>query len=140
MRVSGAKYRIVLLLLCGCLHVQGRNNQSSSAESRPPVGIWRGESVCATSAPSCHDEKVVYYIEAVPGKPDRVFIRAEKIVNQTAITMGSGLWQYNAAKHTISWDSAERLWLLNINGRRIDGTLTERGGVVFRRMTLSRDD
>lgn len=92
------------------------------------------------SAPSCHDEKVVYYIEAVLGKPDRVFIRAEKIVNGTAIRMGSGLWQYNAARHTISWDSAERLWLLNISGRGIDGTLTERGGVVFRRMMLTRDN
>jgi hypothetical protein len=140
MGVSGAKYRIALLLLCGCLHVQGRSDQSSSAESRPPVGIWRGESVCATRAASCHDEKVVYYIEAVSDKLDRVFIRAEKIVNGTAITMGSGLWQYNAAKHTISWDSAGRLWLLKINGRRIDGTLTERGGVVFRRMTLTRDN
>lgn len=140
MRVSCAKYRIALLLLGECLHVQGRSNQSSSAESRHPVGIWRGESVCATTAPSCHDETVVYYIEAVSNKPDRVFVRAEKIVNGMAITMGSGLWQYNAAKHTISWDSAERLWLLSINGRRIDGTLTERGGVVFRRMTLTRDD
>lgn len=140
MRVSCAKYPIVVLLLCGCLHVQGRSNQSSSAESQPPVGIWRGESVCASTAPSCHDEKVVYYIEAVSGKPDRVFIRAEKIVNGTAITMGSGLWQYNAARRTISWDSAERLWLLNIKGRRIEGTLAERDGVVFRRMTLARDD
>jgi|SRR6185437_3454175 len=140
MRICCAKYRIALLLLCGCLHVQGGRNHGSSAESGSPVGIWRGESACATRAPSCHDEKVVYYIEAVPGKPDRVFIRAEKIVNGTAITMGSGLWQYNAAKPAISWDSAERLWLLNIHGRRINGTLTERGGIVFRRMTLTRDD
>ncbi len=80
--------------------------------------------MCAGDASACKDENVVYYIEAVTGKSDSVFIRADKIVDGKAITMGSGPWDYDRAKHTLSWQAAQRLWLLTINGKRIEGTLT----------------
>ena len=104
-----------------------------------PAGVWRGESLCAGGHPSCHDEKVVYYIEAIPDKPDSMFIRADKIVDGKAITMGSGPWQYDRAKQTLSWQSEQRLWLLTINGKRIEGTLTVSGNDVVRRVTLKKD-
>jgi hypothetical protein len=34
----------------------------------------------------------------------------------------------------------QRIWLLTIDRRRIEGTLTMHGKVVFRRMTLKKDD
>jgi hypothetical protein len=110
----------------------------SAAES--PVGVWRGESLCKGDSPSCKDEKVVYYVEAVADKPETMLIRADKIVDGKAITMGSGPWQYNAAKQTISWETPQRVWLLTISGQHIEGTLTVPGNVVVRRMTLKKDD
>ena len=95
--------------------------------------------MCASGAPSCHDEKVVYYIEVIADKPDSLFVRADKIVEGKAITMGSGPWQYNRARHTLSWESQQRLWLLTINGKRIEGTLTMPDNVIFRRMKLAKD-
>jgi len=125
------KHWILALLVGTCLRV-------SAADS--PVGIWRGESLCTTYAPSCKNETVVYYIEAVADKPDSMFIRADKIVDGKAITMGSGPWEYNQAKQTLSWQAQQRLWLLNITGKRIDGTLTLPGNVIVRRMTLKKDE
>jgi hypothetical protein len=145
MKVPFPNYPILAFLISVCLHASGASGQTSKGEKAEPnedspVGIWRGESLCTTGAPSCHDEKVVYYIEAIADKPDSLFIRADKIVDGKAITMGSGPWQYNRAKHIISMESEQRLWLLNIAGRRIEGTLTMPGNVVFRHMTLTKGD
>lgn len=113
---------------------------SASAATDSPAGVWRGDSLCTSGAPSCKNESVVYYIEAIADKPDTMFIRADKIVDGKAITMGTGQWQYNQAKQTLSWLVDQRLWLLTINGKRIEGTLTLPGNVVFRRMTLKKDE
>ena len=139
------KQRILTFLIGACLHASGASAQESKApqagaEADSPVGVWRGESLCATSAPACHDEKVVYYVEAVADKPGSVFIRADKIVEGKAITMGSGPWRYDRARHTLSMESEQRIWLLNIHGKRIEGTLTVPGNVVFRRVTLTKSD
>jgi hypothetical protein len=127
------KMMILALLISADLQVSAMGAEVS------PAGVWRGESLCAAGRPSCHDEKVVYYIEAIPDKPDSMFIRADKIVDGKAITMGSGPWQYDRAKQTLSWQSEQRLWLLTINGRRIEGTLTLPGNDVVRRVALTKD-
>src|SRR6476661_8124577 len=123
------KYVLAALLITFC-------SQKAESEAASPVGVWRGESVCTSGASSCHDETVVYYIEAVPDKPDAVAIRADKMVHGKAVTMGSGTWKYDRAKQTLSWESVQRLWLLNLDpkGRRIEGTLTLPGNIVSRRM------
>jgi hypothetical protein len=124
--------KILLAFLVGaCLH--------AGAESGSPAGIWRGESLCATPSPACHDEKVVYHMDAVPAKPNEILIQADKIVDGKAITMGSGSWKYDPANRTLSMESAGRIWLLHIEGNRIEGTLTVPDNVVFRRMTLTKD-
>src|SRR6266478_5749320 len=95
MKISPVKCFILVLLIGAGLRV-------SAIDS--PVGVWRGESLCKGDSPACKDEKVVYYIEAIADKPDSMFIRADKIVDGKAITMGSGPWQYNQAKQTLSWE------------------------------------
>jgi hypothetical protein len=82
---------------------------------------------------------VVYYIEDVPGRPDLVTIRADKIVDGKAITMGKGPWTHDHARHTLEWRTSERVWLLVVNGDRIEGTLTLTDKTVFRKMTLRKD-
>ena len=112
---------------------------SRADDGTPLAGTWRGESKCTTDASGCHDEHVVYFIEAVPGRSDQLSIRADKIVDGKAITMGSGPWNYDAKKQTLSFESNGRLWVLAVHGKQIEGTLTVGGNVVFRRMTLIQD-
>src|SRR5579864_6239921 len=138
-----ARNLLFALLMGACFHAMGAGAQNSKAQkSEPdaasPAGVWRGESICATDAPACHNENVVYYVQAIPGKPDATWIRADKIVEGKAITMGSGPWKYDRTNHTLSMESEQRLWLLHVNGKRIEGTLTVPGNVVFRRMTLTK--
>jgi hypothetical protein len=54
--------------------------------------------------------------------------------------MGSGHGKYERAKQSLSWGSKQRLWLLKIDGKRIGDTLTNPSNVVFRRMTLTKDN
>jgi hypothetical protein len=109
-------------------------------DTNSPIGVWRGESLCTSSKPSaCKNEKVVYYIEAAANRSDQVMIRADKIVDGQAVTMGEGPWDYDAAKHTLGMGPDGRRWLLKIAGKRIDGTLTMSDGEIFRKMTLTKD-
>ena len=126
----------VAILFCGGLV----GSIAQDCGSGTPEGIWRGESKCATDAPSCHDEQVVYTIEAIANTPNQVTVRADKIVDGKAITMGSGPWNYDSKRQTLSFESSGRLWLLALHCNEIEGTLTLPDHVVFRRMALTRDD
>ena len=116
---------------------------SAIAAQSPPkedvTGIWRGQSICGPSLPACTNETVVYDIRAIAGKPDVVLIRADKIVNGQTVTMGTGEWKHDAARHVLIWEQPSRTWLLTIKGSTIDGTLTGADKTVVRRMTLKKD-
>lgn len=83
MRTKCLSCPLLAALLGMCWKVCAANAQDPKArQSEPqvqfPAGVWRGESLCATGAPSCHDERVGYYIDAIADHPGAVFIRAEK--------------------------------------------------------------
>jgi hypothetical protein len=101
-------------------------------------GVWKGESTCVTSAAACVNETVVYYLEEVPGQPDQINVRADKIVDGKPITMGRGPWTLDRARRKLEWSVSGRLWSLSIDGRRMEGTLTLADGTVFRKMTLQK--
>ena len=109
-----------------------------SSEAPEVIGAWRGESVCVTDAVACRNETVVYYISNSPDGPDRVVIRADKIVDGKAITMGTGPWEYDHAQQTLKWSSPRQVWLLKITGKRIEGTLTLADQTVFRKVGLEK--
>ena len=103
------------------------------------VGVWRGESVCASSAGACHNESVVYYVKEVANRPEVVFIQADKIVDGRAVTMGSSEWRYDRAGATLEWRTDRQTWRLKVIGNRMEGTLTMADGTVFRKVTLEKD-
>jgi hypothetical protein len=110
----------------------------AQASESPLAGVWRGESICATDAPSCRNETVVYYIKTVPDKPHVLSVQADKIVDGKAITMGSGEWEYDDAAKTLVMGSPQRLWRLMLDGDQIEGTLTLSDGTAFRKMRLRK--
>jgi hypothetical protein len=85
------------------------------------------------------DERVVYNVSAIPEKAGVVSIRADKIVNGQAVTMGTGEWILDAEHHTLTWETPRQMWLLKIEGHTIEGTLTLADKTVVRRMSLKRD-
>jgi hypothetical protein len=103
------------------------------------AGTWRGESVCAPQPSGCHNETVTYYIKDIPHRSDVVVIQADKIVDGKPITMGTGEWQYDRGRQTLEWRMPQRVWLLNVNGNSIEGTLKLADGTVVRKMTLKKD-
>jgi hypothetical protein len=103
------------------------------------AGTWRGESLCASNRTACVDEKVVYYISAMAEHPGVVSIRADKIVNGQAITMGTGEWKYDTEHHALIWETPRQTWLLKVEADTIEGTLTLADNTVVRRMTLKKD-
>jgi hypothetical protein len=103
------------------------------------VGVWRGRSICAADRAACVDETVVYYISAITGKSGVVSIRADKVVDGRAVTMGTGEWTHDAEHHALVWATSRQTWMLKIEGDTIDGTLTLADKTVVRRMTLKRD-
>jgi hypothetical protein len=109
------------------------------AETSGLAGTWRGDSICATEASACHNERVVYYLKDVPNRPDLVLIQADKIVDGKPITMGTGEWQYDRVRSTLEWRMPKQVWLLKITGSRMEGTLTLTDGTVFRNMILKKD-
>ncbi len=111
-----------------------------SSEASGVAGTWRGKSLCVTDAPACHNESVGYYIKDIPDQPDLVLIQADKIVDGKAITMGTGQWHYDRARHTLEWRTARQVWLLKVTGNRIEGTLRLADGTVFRKMMLQKDE
>jgi len=102
------------------------------------IGVWRGDSLCVLGRGACVDEKVIYYISATASSA-RVSIRADKMVDGQAITMGTGEWQYDADHHTLTWETPRQTWLLRVAAESIEGTLTLADKTVVRRMTLKRD-
>jgi hypothetical protein len=127
------------LVLLSLATLGAKNALQASAETSALAGAWRGDSVCATEASACHNERVVYYIKDVPNHPDRVLIQADKLVDGKPVTMGTGEWEYDSAQGTLEWRMPKQVWLLKIMGRRIEGTLTLADGTVFRNMVLVKD-
>jgi hypothetical protein len=108
------------------------------ADEASPIGIWRGESKCVADAPACDDEQAVYYITSIPDRPGFVSVRADKIVDGKAITMGTGPWTWDNKQRTLLMEWRGQVWLMTMHGDHMDGKLTMADKTVFRRMSLTR--
>ena len=100
------------------------------------VGDWSGRSLCQVKSLPCHDEDVVYHLSHP--HEDRIFIKADKIVDGKPITMGGGDWIYDKSSGALTWDAPRGQWKLVVAGDDMDGTLTDSNHVVFRRVHLRR--
>jgi len=109
------------------------------------LGHWRGASICVKADwnAACNDEVVFY--DVVPGeKPDRVLLRAYKIVNGRNEPMGDLEFAYDAGLKAWTADfSNARVrirFVFDVHGASLDGRLvdlkTER---VARHIRVSRE-
>jgi hypothetical protein len=112
------------------------DGQKSSLEDSL-TGNWTGTSTCQVKNSSCRDENVVFHI--APGKAANQYrVRADKIVDGRMIDMGDLDFTINRATQTLTCASANGTWVLVVNKRRIEGTLTTSDNVLFRKLSLSK--
>jgi hypothetical protein len=110
------------------------------------VGTWSGSSVCVDrqAAPACNDEQVVYDVNANPGKPNTVTVKADKVVDGKRVSMGALVFTHDAKSG--SWTSGfdtprfHALWRLTVNGAMLTGNLTLLPSkAVVRKINLRKD-
>ena len=102
------------------------------------AGVWRGESICVQRGTACADERVVYDIRVRAEHTGFVTIRADKIVDGHAVTMGTSEWRCDPDTHTLVWETPRQIWLIKVDGDTINGTLTLADHTLIRRVTLKR--
>ena len=138
--MSAARVEVAVL----CLLLAAAGAEAAKA-SESILGTWRGTSTCVNreAAPACNDEQVVYEITAIPGAPDKVKNKADKIVNGERVPMGEleftresgGVWASE-----FETPRAHGRWELGARGIEMTGTLTLLPSkVVVRRVELKRD-
>lgn len=113
--------------------------QSKPDATTPFVGSWRGEAKCAVKDPACRDESVVYRIAKLPGKANLLSVTGSKLVNGSPVNMGTLQFKYVEAEHALVCEYSQGVWRLNVAGAKIDGTLTQANGKIFRRLTLRKE-
>lgn len=103
--------------------------QDKSDDSRL-FGDWTGESKCVGSNPYCRDETVVYHISRSKTDPAKVAIVADKIVDNKPEPMYGFDFDYDRKKQTptaefkIPRTGGKGIWFYQIDGDKMDGTLT----------------
>ena len=101
------------------------------------VGNWTGTSICQAKNTACKDENVVFHI--LKGNTADLFrVDADKIVDGKAIDMGELDFTLNKATHTLTCVYPGGTWVLVAKGTHIDGTLTMRDNVLFKKLSLTR--
>lgn len=113
--------------------------QTTPSESQL-TGDWRGDSVCVIRESSCQNEKAVYHVAAVSGKPGLVAITFNKMVNDRMITLGTLECQVDRSKASVACEYSIGVWLLEYKGNKMQGTLTLTDKTLFRRVTLTKDN
>jgi hypothetical protein len=130
-----------VIILCALLTTLGTapvaRSQADDEASRFS-GTWRGDSVCVAKNTACHDEVVVYRIQKLPAR-GHVTISADKIVSGKAINMGNLEFHYDQQLKSWMCQYPQGVWRLTVQDTKVEGTLTEHDGTLFRQITLHKD-
>ena len=112
---------------------------AASQDESKLVGDWRGDSTCVSTGTACRDEKVVYHLAKIPGKPGYFAVTGDKIVNGATITMGTLEFRYDPDKQTLVREQTQGVWFFTVEGNKMEGTLTGPDKTILRRVTLKKE-
>jgi hypothetical protein len=102
------------------------------------AGTWRGNSVCVAKNTACRDETVVYRVQKLPSR-GHVTISADKIVDGKPINMGSLEFHYDQQSKTWLCQYAQGVWRLTVADTKVNGSLIQPDGTLFRQIALRKD-
>lgn len=101
------------------------------------VGDWKGQSVVQVKNSPAKDETVVWHISK-GRQAGNLLVRADKIVNGKAISMGALEFTYDKAQKLLVCKYEQGVWSLHVKGKSMEGTLTRPDQTVFRKVTLEK--
>ena len=114
----------------------------AAAAADPFAGTWEGTSLCQIKPSPCHDEHVIYRIKSTGPRAYR--IEAYKVVGGQEQYMGPLDMKLDAAGQRLDGSNTDRSgvvhpWLFAIRGTHMSGkALTAPGGQVFRLIELDK--
>lgn len=102
------------------------------------IGTWIGESICQVKNSPCHDEKAIYRISKAK-EAGKVTIDLGKIVDGKAESMVVLDFKYEKKNKKLVCTYKHGVWEFTVNGDQMTGTLTTPDKVVYRRVSLKKD-
>jgi len=139
---AGKLVLVFSLLIVAGFHCSAQTTQDKPApdNTRSQIaGTWRGNSVCMVENSPCRDELNVYHFSEIPAKPSWFSVTASKIVDGKEIVMGTSEWKYDAEKHVLEGQTPGGIFRFTIDNNKMEGTLTTRDNVVYRRIHLKKE-
>lgn len=115
------------------------NKTAAEQDEADLLGTWTGESICQVKSSPCHDEKAIYRISKAKDA-GKVTIDLGKIVNGEAETMGVLDFSYDPKTHTLLCEFPRGVWKFVVTGNKMEGTLTTTDGVLYRRISLKKNE
>ena len=130
------------LILIASFDCSARTAQDKPAPNKTDSqipGTWRGNSVCMVENSPCRDESNVYHFTEIPAKPGSFSVTASKIVDGKEIVMGTSESKYDSQKHVLEGESPGGIFRFTVDGNKMEGTLTTKDNVVYRRIHLKKE-
>jgi hypothetical protein len=87
----------------------------------------------------CRDELNVYHFTEIPANPDSFSVTASKIVDGKEIVMGTSEWRYDTQKHVLEGETPGGTFRFTIETNKMEGSLTTKDSVAYRRIHLKKD-
>jgi hypothetical protein len=141
----GAVLTVSSLVGCGTSTVGGADPpRDDSAERRGQAaaaleGTWSGDSRCQVPGSPCRDEKAVYRVYP-PTKDGKVPVNFAKVVDGKAVPMGTLNMDFDPRERTLTCKYSQGVWQLKVDGTAMTGTLTTNDNVVYRRVSLRKQE
>jgi len=130
---------LLFLILAWTYLVQSQAGQKATPDESVLAGDWRGDSICVVRESACHDEDSLYHFTKVVGKPGVFSLKADKIVNGQAVTMGTSDCVYDAKAQALECAIADRAILrFTWEGREMHGTMTLTDKTLWRNLALKK--
>lgn len=124
--------------ICALPQSLGANASADSTRTQV-AGTWRGNSVCMVENSPCRNEVNVYRFAAIAGKPGWFLVTGSKVIDGKEIVMGTGEWKYDQEKQVLQSEGPHGTFRLTVLGDKMEGSLTDKDGVVYRRIYLKKE-
>jgi hypothetical protein len=129
----------LVLALAWTAPVHGQAGQKPTSDESVLAGDWRGDSICQVRPSACQDEDSLYHFTKVDGKPGAYSLKADKIVNGQAVTMGTSDCTYDAKAQALECSIPDRAMLrFTWEGKEMHGTMTLTDKTLWRKLTLKK--
>jgi hypothetical protein len=109
----------------------GAQSSSQHPSAIPPVGTWRGTSVCLVRPSSCNDEIVVYRI-AHTNIADSLTVDARKVVRGEEQEMGVLTCRFTPSNASLTCAMPRGTWLFRVRNDSLVGELRLTDNTKFR--------